>query len=135
MVKRRANLAGLSRFVQEAFGEQTATATTTTVTQVQSGQVVTSDGSQPNEEPEDTTSLPTRPSKKRKVGLLGRGHEKYDATGLVPFYTHASEVPEHLQKCNVPRTRTHLKNLSMSFLRFLAAPSLLLAVCLRVLIG
>ena len=25
--------------------------------------------------------------------------EKYDATGLVPHYTHHSQVPTHLQKC------------------------------------
>ncbi len=46
-------------------------------------------------------ALDTRPKKKAKLqsGLLGPGLEKYDATGLVPFYTDASQVPEHLQKC------------------------------------
>jgi len=43
--------------------------------------------------------------KKRKVvaassqGLLGPGWERYDATGLVPHYTHMKQVPAHLKKC------------------------------------
>jgi trimethylguanosine synthase len=36
---------------------------------------------------------------KRRTGLLGPGNEAYDATGLVPFYTEATQVPAHLQKC------------------------------------
>jgi hypothetical protein len=43
------------------------------------------------------TSRP--PKKKRKTGLLGPGHERHDATGLVSRYTDATQVPEHLQKC------------------------------------
>ena len=45
--------------------------------------------------------IDTRPKKKARLqaGLLGPGLEKFDATGLVPFYTDASEVPKHLQKC------------------------------------
>ena len=39
------------------------------------------------------------PSKKRKVGFLGPGFEKYDATGLAPHYTHISQVPDQLKKC------------------------------------
>lgn len=41
------------------------------------------------------------PAKKRRTspGLLGPGNEAYDATDLVPYYTSASQVPEHLQKC------------------------------------
>ena len=46
-------------------------------------------------------------SKRQKVGLLGRGSEKYDATTLVPHYTSEEEVPEHLKKCtlNLPSLR------------------------------
>lgn len=41
-----------------------------------------------------------RPPKKRKLNaLLSKELEKYDATGLVPHYTNAKQVPEHLQKC------------------------------------
>ncbi|TFK92462.1 S-adenosyl-L-methionine-dependent methyltransferase [Polyporus arcularius HHB13444] len=52
-------------------------------------------------------ALDTRPKKKAKLqsGLLGPGLEKYDATGLVPFYTDASQVPEHLQKYFSQRER------------------------------
>jgi trimethylguanosine synthase len=35
------------------------------------------------------------------TGLLGIGNEKYDATGLVPHYTNANQVPASLQKCSV----------------------------------
>ncbi|KAI9439491.1 RNA cap guanine-N2 methyltransferase-domain-containing protein [Lactarius psammicola] len=45
------------------------------------------------------------PLKKRKTGLLGPGNEAYDATGLVPFYTDAAQVPTHLQKYFAQRTR------------------------------
>lgn len=41
-----------------------------------------------------------RPAKKRRqVGLLGEGYEISDATGMVPFFQKASDVPRHLQKC------------------------------------
>ncbi|KAJ7230700.1 S-adenosyl-L-methionine-dependent methyltransferase [Mycena pura] len=54
-----------------------------------------------------------RPAKKRKLSDSAVGVpvptsswvEKYDATGLVPHYQHASEVPEHLQKYFAQRTR------------------------------
>lgn len=40
------------------------------------------------------------PTKKRKrIGMLGEGHEQYDATGLAPFYTRMAEVPPPLKKC------------------------------------
>lgn len=60
---------------------------------------------------EKEQSTPAR--KKRKVGLLGSGYESVDATGLVPFYTDASEVPSHLRKCTplpastLPRPTNH----------------------------
>ena len=92
MVKRRANLTGLSRFLQEAFGEQGDD---------------TASSNRPDNHADGNTPAPghveVRPFKKRKTGLLGPGHEKYDASELVPFYTHASEVPEHLQKCMIFR--------------------------------
>ena len=40
-----------------------------------------------------------------KTGLLGPGNEAYDATGLVPFYTDAAQVPAHLQKCTHAHTQ------------------------------
>jgi hypothetical protein len=45
-----------------------------------------------------------RPAKKRKVDVpkllpSDSAYESYDATGLVPFYTKSSQVPEDLKKC------------------------------------
>lgn len=41
-----------------------------------------------------------RPPKKRKLNaLLSKELERYDATGLVPHYINAKQVPGHLQKC------------------------------------
>ncbi|KAJ7132163.1 S-adenosyl-L-methionine-dependent methyltransferase [Mycena epipterygia] len=86
MGKRRGGLAGLARFLQQSFTEE------------------------PSERPE--SDLP--PAKKRKTSESGvaavefsdsQWVEKYDATGMVPHYKHASEVPEHLQKYFAQRTR------------------------------
>jgi trimethylguanosine synthase len=44
-------------------------------------------------------AIAAQQKKKRKVGLLGPGYESVDATGTVPFYTDASQVPDSLQKC------------------------------------
>lgn len=49
----------------------------------------------------------TRPTKKRKTGtpkLLPPDptYQRYDAAGLVPFYTESSQVPEDLKKCTCP---------------------------------
>nr|GAT55091.1 Tgs1 protein [Mycena chlorophos] len=44
------------------------------------------------------------PTKKRKISPQG-WVEKYDASGLVPHYKNASEVPDHLQKYFAQRTR------------------------------
>ena len=45
----------------------------------------------------------TRRTKKRKTDVpilpSDSAYENYDATGLVPFYTESSQVPEDLQKC------------------------------------
>lgn len=46
----------------------------------------------------------SRPKKKQKLNapkLLpsDSAYQSYDATGLVPFYTESSQVPEDLQKC------------------------------------
>lgn len=75
MGKKHNNLSGLSRFVSQAF-EQT-----------------------PLPDSPSTPQTQPRPTKKRKTGLLGPENEPYDATDMVPFFTEASQVPEHLQKC------------------------------------
>ncbi|GJE93214.1 RNA cap guanine-N2 methyltransferase-domain-containing protein [Phanerochaete sordida] len=92
MGKRHSTFTGLSRFVLDAFKQ---------------GE------SQDSTERNDSASFSTArepsddapPKKKRKVGLLGPGHEKYDATGLVPYYTEPSEVPESLKKYFYQRER------------------------------
>ena len=91
---RQANVSGLSRFVQ-AFDEPT-------LSQTANGSS-TAGPSTPRlkrESESDFVVSETRTAAgKRKTGLLGPGNEAYDATGLVPFYTDASQVPTHLQKC------------------------------------
>ncbi|PVF98556.1 S-adenosyl-L-methionine-dependent methyltransferase [Serendipita vermifera] len=47
-----------------------------------------------------------RPAKRqRKEGLLPQKLEKYDATGLAPFYTDVGQVPSHLKKYFYQRHR------------------------------
>jgi trimethylguanosine synthase len=87
MVKklRQTNVSGLSRFLQ-AFDEPGVSPTTS---------VTPTGPSKPDfKHKSDSFDLV-----KRKTGLLGPGNEVYDATGLVPFYTDAAQVPAHLQKC------------------------------------
>jgi trimethylguanosine synthase len=91
---RQTNVSGLSRFLQ-AFDEPSLS---------QSANATSIAGpSTPRLKREselDFVDSETRPATgKRKTGLLGPGNEAYDATGLVPFYTDASQVPAHLQKC------------------------------------
>lgn len=95
MGKRKAIFTGLSRFLPEAAEPQPqpASLSSTPVASASSSTVV---------EESLAVSEEGRASKKRKTngtGLLGPGLEKYDATGLVPFYTEPSQVPAHLQKC------------------------------------
>lgn len=97
MVKRKGGLSGLSRFVLDAFKQDTP-----------SGQRV-SDPVVECAEPAVDKPEDDRPVKRRKTENItdvpeeqswqGKWIEKYDATGLVPHCTHASQVPEHLKKC------------------------------------
>ena len=96
MGRKRHNLAGLSHFVSDAFGQPPEIAKQNiadTSLALSTRKVSERDGDDLVADAEATAT------KKRKVGLLGAGNERYDATGLVPFYTDASEVPEHLRKC------------------------------------
>ncbi|KAI0297832.1 RNA cap guanine-N2 methyltransferase-domain-containing protein [Multifurca ochricompacta] len=86
---RQTNVSGLSRFLQvldqpNSLSSNVATTNCSTPTVEQSQPIHKSDA---------------------KTGLLGPGNEAYDATGLVPFYTDASQVPAHLQKYFAQRTR------------------------------
>ena len=89
--KRRGGLSGVSKFVLESMKPTSSKAT--------------SDLSK-----ESPSSEQNRPAKRRKgnnsVPVIDQTEpaplkwvEKYDATGLVPHYTHHSQVPAHLQKC------------------------------------
>ncbi|KAI0628060.1 S-adenosyl-L-methionine-dependent methyltransferase [Trametes polyzona] len=102
MGKRKNNVSGLSHFLAEAAKEtlhpqdlQSAPSQTNAAADARTDTL------------DDVTLVDPRPSKKRalRTGLLGEGLEKYDATGLVPFYTDASQVPEHLQKYFSQRER------------------------------
>ncbi|KAJ6581158.1 RNA cap guanine-N2 methyltransferase-domain-containing protein [Mycena capillaripes] len=90
MGKRRGALSGLARFLPQANEEDLV----------------------------DSPESEVRPAKKRKTGNNAastslpppeysepRWVESYDATGLVPHYKRASEVPEHLKKYFAQRTR------------------------------
>jgi trimethylguanosine synthase len=82
---RQTNVSGLSRFLQ-TFDEPASTSSASVSPFAGPSTPV-------------VNSLPQPPPGKRKTGLLGPGNEAYDATGLVPFYTDAAQVPTHLQKC------------------------------------
>lgn len=89
MGKRQSTFTGLSHFVLDAFK------------QAESQDSAEQNGpSAPSNIRRASDGSP--PGKKRKVGLLGPGYEKYDATGLVPYYTDPTEVPERLKKCTSP---------------------------------
>ncbi|KAJ7460665.1 Tgs1 protein [Mycena latifolia] len=91
MGKRRGGLSGLSRFLQQTFkGEE--------VSEQPESDLPPAKKRKTNENGVATVSLPVEYSDSQWV-------EKYDATGLVPHYTHASEVPDHLKKYFAQRTR------------------------------
>ena len=121
MGKRNANLSGLARFVTEAFGSPGQSTRSTTppahVDYKDASRGAHTEDVEPRTTPSasevmnDTGGDTARPKKRRKVSnFLGSGKGRYDATGLVPFYQKASEVPVHLQKC----TSTYLSRSPMS---------------------
>lgn len=116
MGKRQGPIAGLARFLN-AFDDTSASASTSDTHAVSTQLKAPLDNtSKDNTETTPISSVTvdlkranhsrtSQPSKKQKTGLLGPGKELYDATELVPRYTHASQVPEHLQKYFAQRTR------------------------------
>ncbi|KAI0831980.1 S-adenosyl-L-methionine-dependent methyltransferase [Trametes gibbosa] len=98
MVKRKNNIGGLSRFLAEVKQPVEPSS--------QSGTPSLGVASVETEH-RDELAPESRPGKKAKIhsGLLGEALAKYDATGLVPFYTEASQVPEQLQKYYSQRER------------------------------
>lgn len=111
-LKKKLNPTGLSRFLQvfnsastpapstpKPINPSTATSVTApSASAVEGGKeyFISTDRSWPEDE-----KAKEGPPKKRRTspGLLGPGNEAHDATDLVPYYTSATEVPEHLQKC------------------------------------
>lgn len=92
--KRRGGLSGVSKFVLESMKS-----TSSDTTSKENTSLLAQDESTEN-----------RPAKRRKandgVPMTGETElaglkrvDKYNMTGLVPHYTHQSQVPEHLQKC------------------------------------
>ena len=93
--KRRGGLSGVSKFLLESM-KPTSSDTTS------------------NSSKETSSLAQNRPTKRRKgnngVPMIDQTEpaaaaadlkwvDKYDASGLVPHYTHHSQVPTHLQKC------------------------------------
>lgn len=90
MGKKTANLTGLSRYVLDALKESQENSGSTAL----DSQVVTVPDLKLKRH-----DVP--PTKRRKTGNSIAGPGKYDATGLVPHYKNAHQVPEYLQKCKV----------------------------------
>ncbi|TBU24183.1 S-adenosyl-L-methionine-dependent methyltransferase [Dichomitus squalens] len=105
MGKRKSNISGLARFVFEVVQDPRPQPINQSPEASPEGKAAASRETGDNGRGDD--ALDTRPKKKPKLhtGLLGPGLEKYDATGLVPFYTDASQVPQHLQKYFSQRER------------------------------
>jgi hypothetical protein len=86
--KGRTNLSGVSRFLDALKADAGTSSQVSSSTVTEAGD----DG---------------RPAKKRKADVpkllpLDSAYESHDATGLVPFYTESSQVPEDLKKCTLP---------------------------------
>jgi hypothetical protein len=97
MGKRSSNITGLSRRVLDALKESAADAKPTpakSTTTEHSTVKANINHSQYNRE--------ERPPKRRRTEPLVHKRAKYDATGLVPRYRNALQVPDHLQKCMGP---------------------------------
>ncbi|KAI0692442.1 RNA cap guanine-N2 methyltransferase-domain-containing protein [Cytidiella melzeri] len=109
MGKRQSTFTGLSRFALEAFGTshgESSNSNRTPVEESQGSTSATKKNTRPAPQTDSGLSPAGEPShKKRKTGLLGPGYEEFDATGLVPYYTESSEVPEHLRKYFFQRER------------------------------
>lgn len=99
MPKQRSTYSGLSRFALEAFGASQVESSSSQAEEAKPNAASNAKNPAKSEDSQTTSSASEPPVKKRKIGLLGIGREKIDATGLVPYYTEQSEVPDHLRKC------------------------------------
>ena len=147
--RQRAQFAGLSQIARQVFGEQPAQPPPTPPSAPEPlnhtppadlEQTPIPSAATDDESPIELSS--TRPSKRRRAGSkTGNGRiehteipidPKYNASGLVPYYRSASEVPEHLQKCSWVRPLTplhsHTDNLRHPF-RLLPTFPVLFSLC------
>ncbi|KAI9571991.1 Tgs1 protein [Boletus coccyginus] len=92
MGKRTKNLSGLSRFAKQAFQQSPAPDPSSKVAESSS-------------RPEYHAVTVTAKSPEVESSRSSSRWHAYDATGLVPHYKTASEVPEHLQKYFFQRKR------------------------------
>ncbi|KIK79883.1 hypothetical protein PAXRUDRAFT_833883 [Paxillus rubicundulus Ve08.2h10] len=99
MGKRTKNLSGLSHLAKHVFQENVAADPPHNPSPV--SQHERDDLRQPITAKQKTRGA----AKPRKVGLLGADWSTFDASGLVPHYKNASEVPSHLQKYFSQRKR------------------------------
>ena len=93
MGKKTSNLTGLSRYVLDALKASQDDPGDI------SGDLQAATVPDPNLKHQDAYDAKAPPPKRRKTGSAIAGSGKYDATGLVPHYRDAYQVPEHLQKC------------------------------------
>ena len=108
MGKRKSNIGGLARYAFEvgaSSGSQPSSSFTSGPTSCPEAKAEHENDSATSTSVHGTDPLdsPRKKRQKLQTGLLGSGLERFDATGLVPFYTDASQVPEHLQKCACAR--------------------------------
>ena len=146
--KRQGGLAGVARFVFESMKSDTTNSNpqnaSSNLTQ-EFTPVQINPGDQTTEEDRrEGTSNMNRPTKKRKTNKgssvavtteiaeetsVKGWIQKHDASGLVPHYADASQVPKHLQKCEYDRcfSFTSLKYVDLVD-RFLSEGAILLFV-------
>ncbi|KAF7370900.1 Tgs1 protein [Mycena sanguinolenta] len=91
MGKRRGGVSGLARFLQQSTEENAGNPTESDVRPAKKRKTANGDSS---------GFVPLEGSESSTQWI-----KSYDATGMVPHYTHRSEVPEHLQKYFAQRTR------------------------------
>ena len=99
MGKRTSNLAGVSRFLHESLTESATNPNNEKSSSISENPIAVANNAAASRQ----DNAEDRPKKRRKKGpppLPGRS--RYDATGLVPHYRNALQVPDHLQKCMYP---------------------------------
>jgi trimethylguanosine synthase len=105
MGKHAAGLTGLSRFVLQAFQEcsnvdsKNADAHQSNPATTQSKAADETFNDRPRKKRKTTSESNLRLASVSKTVVSQGEINKYDATGLVPHYTHISQVPDHLRKC------------------------------------